>query len=68
MGPCPITGTEPMTASRAFTAFAGNVSKWSGHPLAFAAGAATVVAWAVCGPYFHFSETWQLVINTGTPS
>jgi low affinity Fe/Cu permease len=55
-----------MSASRAFTAFAGKVSKWAGHPVAFALGAAAVVAWAVSGPYFHFSDTWELVINTGT--
>ena len=55
-----------MVASRAFTAFASKVAKWAGHPVAFALGAATVVIWAVSGPYFHFSETWQLVINTGT--
>lgn len=55
-----------MSASRAFTAFAGKVAKWAGHPLAFALGAASVVAWAVSGPFFQFSDTWELVINTGT--
>jgi low affinity Fe/Cu permease len=55
-----------MSLSRAFTAFAGKVAKWAGHPVAFAAGAATVVGWAVSGPFFGCSETWQLVINTGT--
>lgn len=55
-----------MSVSRAFTNFSGRVAKWAGHPLAFAAGAAAVVAWAVSGPYFRFSDTWELVINTGT--
>ncbi|GEP12162.1 low affinity iron permease family protein [Methylobacterium gnaphalii] len=55
-----------MTASRAFTAFAGKISKWAGHPLAFALGMAVVIIWAACGPVFGYSETWQLVINTGT--
>ncbi|MEE7490620.1 Low affinity Fe/Cu permease [Methylobacterium sp. UNC378MF] len=55
-----------MTLSRHFSAFAGKVAKWAGHPLAFALGAASVVAWAASGPYFHFSDTWELVINTGT--
>ncbi|MFJ7441474.1 low affinity iron permease family protein [Methylorubrum thiocyanatum] len=55
-----------MSASRAFTAFAGKVAKWAGHPLAFATGAAVVAGWAVSGPFFGYSETWQLVINTGT--
>ena len=55
-----------MGPSRAFTTFAGKVARWAGHPLAFALGTATVVGWAASGPFFGFSETWQLVINTGT--
>jgi low affinity Fe/Cu permease len=38
----------------------------AGHPLAFGLAAATIVAWAAMGPVFGFSDTWQLVINTGT--
>lgn len=37
-----------------------------GHPYAFTAALALVVIWAVTGPVFDFSDTWQLVINTGT--
>jgi len=37
-----------------------------GHPSAFVLAALAVLAWAVSGPIFHFSDTWQLVINTGT--
>jgi len=37
-----------------------------GRPLAFIICALLVVVWAVTGPMFHFSDTWQLVINTGT--
>jgi len=37
-----------------------------GHPLAFSAALVIVIGWAVLGPIFHFSDTWQLVINTGT--
>jgi low affinity Fe/Cu permease len=37
-----------------------------GRPWAFAGAAGIVVAWAALGPVFHFSDTWQLVINTGT--
>src|SRR4051794_15549842 len=55
-----------MSVARAFMAFAGKVSKWAGHPVAFTLGSVTVLAWAVSWPYFRFSETWQLVINTGT--
>lgn len=55
---------NPLT--RAFTAFAGAVSKWTGRPLAFVLCVALVVAWACSGPLFGFSDTWQLVINTTT--
>lgn len=42
-------------------------SAWAtGRPLTFAIAAMVVVVWAVTGPYFHYSDTWQLVINTGT--
>ena len=37
-----------------------------GRPEAFALAAATVVIWALVGPSFHYSDTWQLTINTGT--
>jgi low affinity Fe/Cu permease len=42
------------------------VAKASGHWLAFIGSLAIVIAWALTGPIFQFSETWQLVINTGT--
>jgi low affinity Fe/Cu permease len=45
---------------------ARRVTDWSGTSLAFAGAVAVVVAWALLGPVFHFSDTWQLVINTGT--
>jgi low affinity Fe/Cu permease len=38
----------------------------SGTPAASIGAAAIVAVWAACGPVFHYSETWQLVINTGT--
>ena len=37
-----------------------------GSPWAFLAGVSVVLVWGLSGPYFHFSDTWQLVINTGT--
>ncbi len=52
--------------TRAFTSFAGTVSKWTGRPLAFILCCALVVIWAASGPLFGFSDTWQLVINTTT--
>lgn len=49
-----------------FTRFANRASVLSGHYLTFLIACALIVIWAVSGPFFHFSETWQLVINTGT--
>ena len=49
-----------------FTRFAKKVSRASGAPSAFLLAAAVIVVWAVTGPIFRFSDTWQLVINTGT--
>jgi len=37
-----------------------------GSPYAFGLAVLTIVAWVACGPAFHYSDTWQLVINTGT--
>jgi low affinity Fe/Cu permease len=39
---------------------------WSGSSMAFVTACAVIVVWAVTGPLFGFSDTWQLVINTGT--
>jgi low affinity Fe/Cu permease len=50
----------------AFRRFAHRCSTWVGSPYSFALALLVVVAWAVTGPLFHFSDTWQLVINTGT--
>ena len=49
-----------------FSRFAARVAALSGTPWAFLAAFLVVLAWAVSGPAFHFSDTWQLVINTGT--
>jgi low affinity Fe/Cu permease len=45
---------------------AQRVTEWSGKPFIFGAALLVVVLWAVTGPLFEFSDTWQLVINTGT--
>ncbi len=42
------------------------VTMWAGSSLAFAVALALVIAWLVTGPVFDYSDTWQLVINTGT--
>jgi low affinity Fe/Cu permease len=49
-----------------FTSFASRTSELSGHPLTFLFAALIVIVWGALGPVFGFSNTWQLVINTGT--
>ena len=51
---------------RYFTWFASRISSLVGQPAAFVIALAVILAWAVSGPVFGFSDTWQLVINTGT--
>ncbi|HEV2503725.1 MAG TPA: low affinity iron permease family protein [Mesorhizobium sp.] len=51
---------------KVFSHFADTISRWTGKPLTFVLCAFSVVIWAVSGPLFGFSETWQLIINTGT--
>jgi low affinity Fe/Cu permease len=51
---------------RYFNSFAKWASRATGRPAAFVLALAAVVIWGVTGPIFAFSETWQLVINTGT--
>jgi low affinity Fe/Cu permease len=57
---------QPTKSRSWFTRFAKTTAHASGRPAAFVVAAAVVVAWLVSGPLFHFSDTWQLVINTGT--
>lgn len=49
-----------------FTAFAQATSNWTGSPSAFVLAFGIIIVWAATGPVFHYSDTWQLVINTGT--
>ena len=70
LGSMPTTATAAY-ASRspwltAFDRFASAVTRWAGSPIAFSFALLTVLVWALTGPLFHFSATWQLVINTGT--
>ena len=53
-------------ASRLFTEFANQTARAAGRPAIFVLAVIVVAAWAVSGPLFDFSDTWQLVINTGT--
>jgi low affinity Fe/Cu permease len=45
---------------------AARTSAAAGHPITFSLAVGTIIIWAVTGPMFHYSDTWQLVINTGT--
>ncbi|MGE5500321.1 MAG: low affinity iron permease family protein [Ignavibacteriales bacterium] len=55
-----------MTITQAFTQFANMVSRVTGRAWTFIACILAVVIWAATGPMFHFSDTWQLIINTST--
>jgi low affinity Fe/Cu permease len=49
-----------------FSRLASQTSHYAGKPLTFLVAVGIVIVWALCGPLFGFSDTWQLVINTGT--
>ncbi|HEY0426652.1 MAG TPA: low affinity iron permease family protein [Pyrinomonadaceae bacterium] len=49
-----------------FTRFAKLTSHYTGKPVTFISAVVIIIVWAATGPLFHFSDTWQLVINTGT--
>jgi low affinity Fe/Cu permease len=49
-----------------FSRFSRFVSLVTGHPVMFLTAVVAVAAWALTGPFFHYSNTWQLAINTTT--
>ena len=49
-----------------FTRFANATARLAGRPLTFAGATGVILAWLITGPIFHYSDTWQLAINTGT--
>ncbi|MDP2015291.1 low affinity iron permease family protein [Hydrogenophaga sp.] len=55
-----------MSSRIGYSKFANQIARLSGHPKTFLLAAAVIVVWMVTGPLFGFSDTWQLVINTGT--
>jgi low affinity Fe/Cu permease len=61
-----IHATIPRHRATRFQKFARAAARASGRPRTFVLAALIVLAWAISGPLFHFSDTWQLVINTGT--
>ncbi len=52
--------------SAGFSKFSNKVAHATGKPVTFAIATLTILVWAVTGPIFHYSDTWQLIINTGT--
>lgn len=50
----------------AFATFAQKTASYTGHPVAFLIATGTILVWIVTGPIFNYSDTWQLIINTGT--
>jgi low affinity Fe/Cu permease len=55
-----------MSVSKVFADIATAVAHATGRPLTFVASLALILIWALSGPVFNFSDTWQLIINTGT--
>ena len=55
-----------MIGDRVFTRLARSASRFTARSLSFAIAVGVILAWALTGPVFGFSDTWQLVINTGT--
>jgi low affinity Fe/Cu permease len=49
-----------------FTEFSKWIAEAAGHPISFSFALLTIIVWAATGPLFDYSDTWQLVINTGT--
>lgn len=49
-----------------FRIFAQKISNLMGSPVTFFMASLMIIAWALSGPYFHYSDTWELIINTAT--
>jgi len=61
-----MTITRKSSTETGFHVFATHAANWVGSKFVFLAAMLTVLIWLISGPYFHYSDTWQLVINTGT--
>ena len=57
---------QGVSIGRRFEAFSKTITQWTGSTGAFAWALGVIVVWALLGPVFRFSDTWQLVINTST--
>ncbi|MEO6582796.1 MAG: low affinity iron permease family protein, partial [Ferruginibacter sp.] len=61
-----MTDKKRSFVKRKFVEFSTWITKATGTPAAFFIALLTIIIWALTGRMFHYSETWQLVINTGT--
>ena len=61
-----LTASDAKASPHWFARFAAATANWTGTTTAFVTALAIVCVWGVTGPLFHYSDTWQLVINTGT--
>jgi low affinity Fe/Cu permease len=61
-----MTDRQQTDKGNILSRFATAATRWTGSTPAFVTAALVIVIWIVTGPLFHFSDTWQLVINTGT--
>ena len=59
-------GTNGTNTEKGFHVFATQAANWVGTKWALLAALLVIALWIVTGPYFHYSDTWQLIINTGT--
>jgi low affinity Fe/Cu permease len=57
---------KPITPHRLFARLAQATATGAGHPVSFALAVIVVAVWGACGPFFAYSDTWQLIINTST--
>jgi low affinity Fe/Cu permease len=62
----PRSGTSGSGPGAWLARFSLKATEWAGSSLAFGVAVAVILIWAATGPLFHYSDTWQLVINTGT--
>ena len=57
---------KPRTVTRLAEQMSATVTRWTGSTMAFVLACLVIIVWVVTGPLFNYSDTWQLVINTGT--
>jgi low affinity Fe/Cu permease len=57
---------SPKKTNSWFTRFSNEIARQTGRPIAFVLAVLVIIIWAITGPVFGYSDTWQLVINTGT--